>query len=112
MPLRAGARGRSPRPFSFSAYGQGVAIGHRGVGFFTFPNDTGAYLVVRGPLALRIRNLFVWALVAFLKLERQFPGSSLFWIGRRRVSWKRAREAAGNLPNKSAARVPAVISAE
>lgn len=105
------ARGRSPRPFSFSAYGQGVAVGHRGVGFFTFPNDTDAYLVVRGPLALRIRNLFVWALVFFLKLERRFPGSSLFWIGRRRVSWKRAREVAGNL-SQGAAPAPAVIRAE
>src|SRR5215470_12489952 len=86
------ARGRKPRPFSFSAYGQGVAIGRSGVGFFTFPNDGDAYFVLRGPFALRVRNLFVWALVFFLKLERRYPGSALFWIGRRRVPWKRARE--------------------
>jgi NADH:ubiquinone reductase (H+-translocating) len=89
------ARGRNPRPFSYSAYGQGVAIGHSGVGFFSFPDDTRSYFVIRGQLALRIRNVFVWALIFFLKLERRFPGSSLFWIGRRRVSWKWARQARG-----------------
>jgi NADH dehydrogenase FAD-containing subunit len=89
-------RGRRPRPFSFSAYGQGVAIGRSGVGFFTFPNDGTAYFVLRGSIALRIRNLFVWFLVFFLKLERRLPGSSLFWIGRRRVSWKQARQAIEN----------------
>ncbi len=92
------ARGRKPRPFSFSAYGQGVAIGRSGVGFFTFPNDSRAYFVLRGPLALRIRNVFVWFLVFFLKLERRYPGSSLFWIGRRRVSWKRVRESVSRTP--------------
>ena len=86
------ARGRKPRPFSYAAYGQGVAIGRSGVGFFTFPNDGDAYFLLRGPFALRVRNLFVWALVFFLKLERRYPGSALFWIGRRRVSWKRAME--------------------
>jgi NADH dehydrogenase len=86
------ARGRKARPFSYAAYGQGVAIGRSGVGFFTFPNDGDAYFVLRGQFALRVRNLFVWALVFFLKLERRYPGSALFWIGRRRVSWKRAIE--------------------
>jgi NADH dehydrogenase len=86
--ILAERRGQKPRPFSFSAYGQGVAIGTGGVGFFTFPDDGDAYFVLRGPLALRIRNVFVAALVFFLKLERRFPGSALFWIGRRRVSWK------------------------
>jgi NADH dehydrogenase FAD-containing subunit len=86
-------KGRRPRPFSFSAYGQGVAIGRSGVGFFTFPDDGTAYFVLRGPIALRIRNLFVWFLVFFLKLERRVPGSALFWIGRRRISWRKARAA-------------------
>lgn len=85
-------KGRRSRPFSFSAYGQGVAIGQSGVGFFTFPNDGRAYFILKGPLALQVRNLFVWFLVFFLKLERRFPGSSLFWLGRRRVSWQRAKE--------------------
>jgi hypothetical protein len=78
--IRDEARGRQPRPFSFSAYGQGVSIGHGGVGFFTYPDDGDASFVLHGRLALRIRNLFVWMLVFFLKLERKWPGSALFWI--------------------------------
>ena len=91
--IRDEARGRQPRPFSFSAYGQGVSIGHGGVGFFTYPDDGDASFILHGRLALRIRNLFVWMLVFFLKLERKWPGSALFWIGRRRVSWQQARDA-------------------
>ena len=92
------AKGRRPRPLSFSAYGQGVAIGRSGVGFFTFPNDGRAYFILRGPVALRVRNLFVWFLVFFLRLERKYPGLALFWIGRRRVSWQAAVEAMRSLP--------------
>ena len=91
--IRDEARGRHPRPFSFSAYGQGVSIGHGGVGFLTYPDDGDARFILHGGLALRIRNLFVWMLVFFLKLERKWPGSALFWIGRRRVSWQQARDA-------------------
>jgi NADH dehydrogenase FAD-containing subunit len=98
------ANGREPRPFSFSAYGQGVSIGSGGVGFFTFPDDGDAYFILRGRLALRIRNLFVRMLVVFLKLERRWPGSALFWIGRRRVSWQQARAA---LPGHIRAYAPA-----
>ena len=100
------ARGRKPRPFSFSAYGQGVAIGRSGVGFFTFPNDSRAYFVLKGRLALRIRNVFVWFLVFFLKLERRYPGSSLFWIGRHRVSWKRVRESISRTPQGNPTNFP------
>jgi NADH dehydrogenase FAD-containing subunit len=85
--------GKRPRPFSFSAYGQGVAIGRSGVGFFTFPNDGRARAILKGSAALRVRNLFVSLLVFFLRLKRRYPNSSPFWIGRRRVSWKRAKEA-------------------
>lgn len=92
-------RGRKPRPFSFSAYGQGVAIGRSGVGFFTFPNDGRAYFILRGPVALQVRNLFVWFLVFFLKFERRFPGLAPFWLGRRRVSWKTAEEAMRSAPS-------------
>ena len=96
--------GREPRPFSFSAYGQGVSIGSRGVGFFSFPDDTSAYAVVRGPLALRIRNLFVWSLVFFLRLERLWPGSALFWIGRRRAARSGAQERVSAAPAMRATR--------
>jgi NADH dehydrogenase FAD-containing subunit len=85
--------GERPRPFSFSAYGQGVVIGRRGVGFFTFPNDGRARAILKGSAALRVRNLFVWFLLFFLRLKRRYPNSSPFWMGRRRVSWKRAKEA-------------------
>jgi NADH dehydrogenase FAD-containing subunit len=95
------AKGRRPRPFSFSAYGQGIAIGQSGVGFFTFPNDGRAYFILRGPVALRVRDLFVWFLVFFLRLERMYPGLALFWIGRRRVSWEAAEEAMRNVPTVS-----------
>ena len=75
------------------------AIGRSGVGFFTFPNDGRAYFILRGPVALRVRNLFVWFLVFFLRLERKYPGLALFWIGRRRVSWQAANEAMRSLPD-------------
>jgi len=84
------ARGRKYRPFSFSAFGQGVAIGSGGVGFATFPDDDEAYFIFTGPLALRLRNFFVRALVWFLRIERWWPGLAFFWIGRRRVAWSEA----------------------
>lgn len=84
------ARGKAYRPFSFSAFGQGVAIGSSGVGFATFPNDGEGRFVFAGPFALRVRNLFVRMLVWFLHMERLWPGLALFWIGRRRVSWEQA----------------------
>jgi NADH dehydrogenase FAD-containing subunit len=93
------AQGKRPRPFSFSSYGQGVAIGKRGIGFLTYPDDGDGYLVLAGPFALRIRNLFVRALIWFLRMERFCPGLGLFWIGRRRVNWSQANSAlAGELP--------------
>jgi NADH:quinone reductase (non-electrogenic) len=87
------ARGRAARPFSYAAYGQGIAIGNGGLGFLTFPNDGDGFLIMRGPLALTIRNLFVTALVVFLKLKRRIPGFSPFWIGRHRVSRRKAQRA-------------------
>jgi NADH dehydrogenase FAD-containing subunit len=84
--------GRQPRPFSFSAYGQGVAIGRVGVGFATFPDDREAFFLITGRNGIRVRNLFVRVLVALIKMERRFPGL-FFTLGRRRVSWQRAKEA-------------------
>jgi NADH:ubiquinone reductase (H+-translocating) len=72
------ARGKPCRPFSFSAFGQGVAVGKLGVGFASFPDDGKAYFVVSGRLALRLRNLFVRALVWFLQVERAWLGLSPF----------------------------------
>lgn len=83
---------REPSPFSYSTYGQGVAIGRAGIGFFTYPNDRDAYFILTGRTAFHLRNLFVWALIFFLRLERRYPGS-FFWLGRRRISWSQAMDA-------------------
>jgi NADH:ubiquinone reductase (H+-translocating) len=80
------------RPFSFSTFGQGVAIGRGGVGFFSYPDDRQRLFIVHGRAARAIRNLFVWLLIALLIAERRFPGFFL-WPGRRRVSWQQANAA-------------------
>ncbi|MEA3068449.1 MAG: hypothetical protein QOK41_1856 [Sphingomonadales bacterium] len=86
------ANGRQPRPFSFSAYGQGVAIGRVGVGFATFPDDKQARFLITGRTGYHLRNVFVRFLVVLIKMERKFPGL-FFTVGRKRVSWQRAEEA-------------------
>src|SRR5215510_10865796 len=83
---------RQLRPFSFSTFGQGVAIGHRGVGFFSYPDDKQTLFIVRGRAARHIRNFFVWLVSYVLKLERKVPGFFV-WPGRRRVSWHQANDA-------------------
>jgi hypothetical protein len=97
---------RPERPFSFSAYGLGVALGRRGLGFFTFPDDGRAYAILTGRTALMVRNLFVSALVFFLKLERRLPGLFLFWIGRRRVRWEQVGRAPRVAPRLETAASP------
>jgi NADH dehydrogenase len=83
---------RRLRPFSFSTFGQGVAIGRGGVGFFSYPNDRQSLFIVRGRAARHVRNFFVWFITATLKIERRVPGF-FFWLGRRRVSWHQANDA-------------------
>ena len=83
---------RASAALSFAAYGQGVAIGRVGVGFTTFPDDTAARFLVTGRTGLRVRNFFVRFLVTLIKMERKYPGL-FFTLGRRRVSWQRARNA-------------------
>jgi NADH:ubiquinone reductase (H+-translocating) len=83
---------RKGDPFSFSTYGQGIAIGRGGVGFFSYPDDKPAWFIVTGGTARVIRNFFVWFISYALKLERRMPGF-FFWLGRRRVSWHEANEA-------------------
>jgi NADH:ubiquinone reductase (H+-translocating) len=85
------------RPFSFSTFGQGVAIGRRGVGFFSYPDDQQRFFIVRGQAARHIRNFFVWLVSYVLKIERKMPGF-FFWLGRRRVSWQQANEAMHKIP--------------
>jgi NADH dehydrogenase len=77
------------QPFSFSTFGQGVAIGRGGVGFFSYPDDKQSLFVLKGKAARRVRNFFVWFATYTLRLERKFPGFFV-WPGRRRVSWRQA----------------------
>jgi NADH dehydrogenase len=84
--------GRTSPPFSYSAYGQGVAIGRVGVGFATFPDDRKAFFLITGRNGIRVRNFFVRLLVMLIKMERSYPGL-FFTLGRGRVSWQRAKEA-------------------
>jgi NADH:ubiquinone reductase (H+-translocating) len=79
--------GRKLQPFSFSTFGQGVAIGRGGVGFFSYPDDQQRWFIVKGRTARHIRNFFVWLVCYVLKVERRFPGF-FFWLGKRRVSWQ------------------------
>jgi NADH dehydrogenase len=84
--------GRQSAPFSYSAYGQGVAIGRVGVGFATFPDDREAFFLITGRNGIRVRNFFVLFLVTLLKMERRYP-RLFFTLGRKRVSWQQAKEA-------------------
>ncbi|MBO0717517.1 MAG: FAD-dependent oxidoreductase [Rhizobiales bacterium] len=90
-------RNKRLRPFSFSTFGQGVAIGRSGVGFFSYPDDRQRLFIVRGQAARHIRNLFVWLVSYVLKVERKIPGF-FFWPGRRRVSWQKANGAMDKIP--------------
>jgi NADH:quinone reductase (non-electrogenic) len=83
---------RSREPFSFSTFGQGIAIGQSGVGFPSYPDDRQRWFILKGATARIVRNFFVWFILSALKLERKMPGF-VFWAGRRRVSWQQADEA-------------------
>jgi NADH:quinone reductase (non-electrogenic) len=79
-------------PFSFSTFGQGIAIGRGGVGFPSYPDDKQRWFILTGRTARVVRNFFVWFITYALKMERRMPGF-FFWPGRRRVSWNQANEA-------------------
>jgi NADH dehydrogenase FAD-containing subunit len=82
------------RPFSFSTFGQGIAIGHSGIGFPAFPDDQQRWFVIGGRVGFHTRNLFVWFSTYLIKNERKHPGFfSFIWSGQRRVSWQRANDA-------------------
>jgi len=90
--ILAGAAKRQLDPFSFSTFGQGIAIGRGGVGFPSYPDDQQRWFILTGGTARKVRNFFVWFISYALKLERKMPGF-FFWPGRRRVSWHEANEA-------------------
>jgi len=83
---------RRSEPFSFSTFGQGIAIGRGGVGFSSYPDDKQGVIFLTGATARIVRNFFVWFLCYALRLERRMPGF-FFWLGRKRVSWQQANEA-------------------
>jgi NADH dehydrogenase len=83
---------RQLQPFSYSTFGQGVAIGRGGVGFPSYPDDKQVLFILTGRTARHVRNFFVWFIIYTLKLERIIPGF-FFWSGRRRVSWHQANDA-------------------
>jgi NADH dehydrogenase FAD-containing subunit len=86
-------------PFSFSTFGQGIAIGRSGVGFPSYPDDRQRWFILTGNTARVVRNFFVWFISYALKLERRMPGF-FFWPGRRRVSWNQANQAIRLVPTK------------
>jgi NADH:quinone reductase (non-electrogenic) len=83
---------RQLQPFSYSTFGQGVAIGRGGVGFPSYPDDQQVLFILTGRTARHVRNSFVWFITYILRLERRMPGF-FFWPGRRRVSWHQANDA-------------------
>jgi NADH dehydrogenase FAD-containing subunit len=90
--IAAEIKGQTPRPLSFVWYGQGIALGPRdAVGFGTYPADVAWPLIFRGPLAVKIRDFFVWSLGAVLELERRFPGS-FYWTGKGRYTQQKRRQ--------------------
>jgi len=90
--ITAQKRGQRLSPFSFSTFGQGIAIGRGGVGFFSYPNDKQRGFIIKGRSARHIRNFFVWLVCCVLKVEGRFPGF-FFWFGSRRVGWSEANDA-------------------
>ena len=87
-------RGKAQSPLSFAYYGQGIAMGpDDAVGFFAYPADKPRGPILRGKMAVNVRNFFVWLLFFFLKLERRWPGFYL-WLGKGRY----AKQAQINYP--------------
>jgi NADH dehydrogenase FAD-containing subunit len=90
--IAAEIKGKPAQPLSFVWYGQGIALGpHDAVGFATYPSDVAWPLILRGMLAVKIRNFFVWYLGAALELERRIPGS-FYWNGKNRYAQQKRRQ--------------------
>jgi NADH dehydrogenase FAD-containing subunit len=79
-------KGKPQKPLSFAYYGQGIAMGpNDAVGFLGFPSDKPVGPILRGKLAVHVRNFFVWLIFYFLVIERRFPGT-FFWLGKNRYN--------------------------
>lgn len=79
-------------PFSFSTWGQGIALGAGGVGFLSYPNDRQCFIVFHGKTARALRDFFAWMLLKLLTLESRVTGA-FFWLGKSRAA-KHTRTAA------------------
>lgn len=79
-------RGKTLSPLSFAYYGQGIAMGPKdAVGFLGYPDDKPRGPILRGKMAVVIRNFFVAFLLYFLELERCLPGF-FYIVGKRRYA--------------------------
>lgn len=84
--LSALLKGKEQKALSFAYYGQGIAMGPRdAVGFLGYPSDNPVGPILRGRLAVQVRNFFVWMIFYFLVIERRFPGF-FFWLGKGRYT--------------------------
>lgn len=90
--IAAASKAKTPRPLSFAWYGQGITLGpNDAVGFGTYPDDVPSGPILRGRLAVGVRNFFVRFLKGALEWERRVPGI-LFWNGKKRYEknlWRR-----------------------
>jgi NADH dehydrogenase FAD-containing subunit len=90
--LSADLKGARQEPLSFAYYGQGIAMGpDDAVGFLGYPADRPVGPILRGRLAVYVRDFFVWMIYFFLVIERRFPGF-FFWLGKNRYRKAIARE--------------------
>lgn len=91
-------RAAPARPLSFVWYGQGIALGpDDAIGFMGYPDDEPHGPIIRGAAAVRIRDVFVRALLGVLALERRYPGR-FTWNGRGRYESQRRRAGRRALP--------------
>jgi len=99
--LAATLNGKTRVHLSFAYYGQGIAMGpHDAVGFFGYPADQPVGPVLRGKLAVYVRDFFVWMIFAFLVIERRFPGF-FFWLGKKRYKQSAAETASQKVSEPS-----------
>jgi len=99
--IAAELQGKAAQPLSFVWYGQGIALGpDDAVGFGTYPADRAWPLILRGRLAVKVRDFFVWYLGVVLELERRLPGA-FYWNGKKRYAQqKRRQQVTAQLPGR------------
>ncbi len=90
--LSARIHGRMPQPFSFSYYGQAMALGrHDAIGFGTYPDDVAHAPFFTGKVGYEFREFFVRLLADLPNIERRLPGAFIWW-GRGRYAAAKDRE--------------------